>query len=69
LTTRISRPASTAIASAILVAGSNGVKRVTFSAGPWLLPFAAIVRMTESIGSWPSGELASAAKARTSSSP
>ena len=65
LTTRISRPASTAIASAILTAGSNGVKRVTFGeARPRLL--AAIVRITESIGSWPSGELASAAKVRTS---
>ena len=67
LTTRISCPASTAIASAILTAGSNGVKRTTVSeARP--RPLAAIVLMTESIGSWPSGELASAAKLRTSAS-
>ncbi len=58
------RPASMAIASAILFAGSNGVKRAAVDgARPAPLPVAAIVRMTESIGSWPSAELASAAKA------
>jgi hypothetical protein len=69
LITRTSVPRrSIATASAVLTAGSNGLKRSSVIGAPNALLRCAVVRIAVSIGSCPSAELASAARARTSSS-